>query len=261
LKTSPNKLPVSRSDVLESAPLHYAPQNELGVVYLFSHHAPRLGLRIDEIRAGFPDCIAYQKTERGEKLVRIEFEFRARNFLSHRHEAKECDWIVCWENDWPTAPKNLRIVELRQEYNLRRNVWIQPYGAEYFEEIGRMRREEGWTVPGRANKGDLLLLYFSSPRRCLSDVCVVDGPVIRKKARYRKGDDYFAPIRKVSRLASPLFFEDMRRDRVLSTAGFVRSQMRVRQNAREFWPNLYEHIIKRNSASRAALQRFRPEVF
>lgn len=53
-----------RADIIEGAPLHYAPENELGVVFLFAHLAKRYRLIIDEIKAGFPDCIAYQKTQR-----------------------------------------------------------------------------------------------------------------------------------------------------------------------------------------------------
>jgi len=76
---------------LDNAPLDYAPQNELGVVFLFSHLARRrCGLRVQQIKAGYPDCIA----TKGGKRVRIEFEYRSRSFKSHRHEAKKCDWLV-----------------------------------------------------------------------------------------------------------------------------------------------------------------------
>jgi hypothetical protein len=46
-------------------------------------------------------------------LVRLEFEFKSRNFLAHRHDAKKCDVIVCWEDDWPDCP--LDVVELKRE--------------------------------------------------------------------------------------------------------------------------------------------------
>ena len=35
-------------------------------------------LRIDTIRSQFPDCFAYKKTQDGEKLIRIEFEWKSR---------------------------------------------------------------------------------------------------------------------------------------------------------------------------------------
>src|SRR5262249_43527073 len=40
----------------DRAPLDYAPDNEQGVIYLFSHLArKRFGLRIERVQAGFPD--------------------------------------------------------------------------------------------------------------------------------------------------------------------------------------------------------------
>lgn len=60
--------------LLKGAPLLYAPTNELGVVFLFAHVAKRLQFRIEEIRAAFPDCIAYRHAGESERRVRIEFE-------------------------------------------------------------------------------------------------------------------------------------------------------------------------------------------
>jgi hypothetical protein len=55
--------------------MEYAPNNELGVVFLFAHVAKRLQLRIEEMRPSFPDCIAYKRIGDREKRMRIEFEF------------------------------------------------------------------------------------------------------------------------------------------------------------------------------------------
>ena len=43
--------------------------------------------------------------------VLIEFEFYARNFIAHGHDAEKCDMLVCWENDWEKCP--LEVVELK----------------------------------------------------------------------------------------------------------------------------------------------------
>lgn len=57
--------------------MDYAPDNEQGVVFLFSHLArKKFGLRVERVQTGFPDCIAY----RGDKRIRIEFEFKSKNF-------------------------------------------------------------------------------------------------------------------------------------------------------------------------------------
>src|SRR3990172_7087379 len=119
-ETRPARLP-------DGAPIEYAPENEQGVVFLFSHLAKKFGLRVERVQAGYPDCTAY----RDGKRVRIEFEYRSRNFKLHRHDEKECDWMVCWIHDWPGVPEKLRVVELRKEYGLGFNVWFQPVAGEY----------------------------------------------------------------------------------------------------------------------------------
>lgn len=55
-----------QAEVLDGAPIRYAPANELGVIFLFAHLAKRWRLRIDAIQPGYPDCIAYQKIQGGE---------------------------------------------------------------------------------------------------------------------------------------------------------------------------------------------------
>lgn len=96
--------------------LQHAPTNELGVVFLFGALAPSLGYLVESVGAAFPDCAAKRRLRGpGEpwERVRLEFEFRSRNFLAHRHDAKKCDVIVCWEHDWPDCP--LDVVELKGE--------------------------------------------------------------------------------------------------------------------------------------------------
>jgi hypothetical protein len=88
-----------RPEVLEGAPLHYTPENELGVVFLFSHLAKKWRVKVEQIRAKYPDCIAYQKTGGKEKKVRIEFESKSKHFRTHGHNPKKCDWIACWEHN------------------------------------------------------------------------------------------------------------------------------------------------------------------
>jgi len=194
-----------RAEVLEGAPLRYAPENELGVVFLFSHLARRWRLKVDEIRPQFPDCIAYQKTDRGEKRVRIEFEFRSRNF---NHPANKCDWIVCWEHNWPNVPKRLRVVELRKEYGLGFNVWIQPVGPRYFDQLSQINSGWRWSVPLRASKGDLLIYYRTHPAKCIQDIFRHAGNVKPLRASgYRTGFDWFGDIQRVCRLKAPIFLD------------------------------------------------------
>src|SRR5258708_3370837 len=188
-----------RPDVLEKAPMHYAPRNEQGVVFLFSDYAKKNRIRVEEIRASFPDCIAYQKTAGGEKCVRIEFEYRAKNFLTHGHAANECDWIVCWENNWPSAPEHLRIIELRVDYGLGHNVWMMPVESAGNKKELERKNKTDWSVPRTAHKGDLILFYYRLPDKFVKCIYKVDGHVEHKPAKWYGGEkDYRAEIRKVA---------------------------------------------------------------
>jgi len=257
-----------RPEMLENAPMQYAPRNELGVVFLFSHIARRLRLKIEQIRPQYPDCIAFQKTGNGEKEVRIEFEYKSRNFYAHQHKAKHCDWLVCWEHNWPGIPRRIRVVELRKFYGLGFNVWIQAVHSPYKEKLWEYRTIK-WSVPSLATKGDLILFYSTKPEACIQDIFRLTSSVRVEAAKWRKHvkagkwtkkQDYFADGRRVCRLKSPIFLEDLRSDRVLRTANFVRGDMRVRANVSEYWPYLYDKIVRRNPAVASKLKRYSPDI-
>lgn len=228
-------------------------------MFLFSRLLKRWRLKVEKIRPAFPDCIAYQKTDRGEKRVRIEFEFRSRRFKTQGHSVRGCDWIVCWEHNWPAVPKNLRVVELRKEFGLGFNVWVQPKGSPYKEQW-RQKTSGPSSVPSRASKGDLVLFYDAHPPdKCVRSIFLLTGPVEHKRAGFRPGTDYSAPVSLVCRLKSPLFWEDFRRDRILSTAPFVRGMMRNRPNITEYWPYVYAKVIRRNPSVKRKLAKYAPE--
>ena len=94
--------------------LQHEPINEQGVVYLFGIVAFELGYVVEGVGTGFPDCEAKRSiSTKGDawERVRIEFEFRSRNFLDHGHRAEDCDVIVCWKHNWPDCP--VEVLELR----------------------------------------------------------------------------------------------------------------------------------------------------
>ncbi len=97
--------------------LVYEPTEELGVVFLFGIVAKELGFDVEGVRGGFPDCQAKRRTKDGMmEQVDIEFEFKASNFKRHSgHDPKYCDLIVCWEDDWPSCPPELEVIELKKE--------------------------------------------------------------------------------------------------------------------------------------------------
>jgi len=96
--------------------LRYAPINELGVVYLFGIVSRDLGFYIEALQQGFPDCEGKYLHDKKKKLwakARVEFEYKASTFKEHGHDPNQCNFIVCWINDWPDCPIN--VIELRTE--------------------------------------------------------------------------------------------------------------------------------------------------
>jgi len=93
--------------VLNFRGLQHAPVNEQGVVFLFGMVALELGLIVESVATGFPDCEARRRVSKARDLwerVSIEFEFQSRNFREHGHDPDLCDLIVCWEDNRPDCP-------------------------------------------------------------------------------------------------------------------------------------------------------------
>jgi hypothetical protein len=251
----------TRPEVLDDGPLKYAPVNEHGVVFLFARMLKRLGISsVDKIGAGFPDCIAYKKTGKEEKKLRIEFEHKSKNFELHNHDPKKCDMIVCWEHNWPNAPKHLEIIELRDYFGLGFNVWIQPVNNDWKNEISRINYSKEWSVAKSAHKKDLILMYHNSPDKCIKDLFYLADNVFLAKGKEWEGDPS-AYIRRVCHLDAPIFLEDLQNHRILKTAGFIRASMQGRKKATEYWPYLYDMIIKRNPSLKKILKKYSPENY
>jgi hypothetical protein len=256
--SSPKHRPVR----LDGASLEYAPENEQGVVFLFAGLRKKFGLRVELIRAGFPDCVAYQ----GTKPIRIEFEFKSRNFKTHL-PGKACDWLVCWEHNWPDVPKHLKVVELRREFGLGFNVWFQPVGkyenTDYAAKLAGINSSPSWSVPSLAMDGDLLLYYRTrkadEPNSCVQDIFRVVGSVKHGTAGWRPGEDYWAKIKRVCALGAPLHLSEMQNNKILKYANFIRGQMQGRPRATPYWLELHRMIIDRNPGVEKALQKYGPD--
>lgn len=244
---------------LHKAPLQYAPENELGVVYLFSHVAKKLQFRVEQIRPQYPDCVAYRKTGNNEKRMRIEFEFKSSNFRSHRHDSKDCDCIVCWEHDWPDVPKQIEVIELKRYFGVGKKVWIQPaIKSQWFHLDGANKLN--WALSKRATPGDLLLIYRCVPEKSISEIFKFSGELDTGNAEWREGKCYFGCIERLCNLDSPIFLDDLRNHKVLKTSFFVRRNMQGNLLVSEYWPYLYEMIIARNPKIKRVLRDYSPEM-
>jgi hypothetical protein len=116
---------LSRPIPIKNAPLQYAPEGEMGVVFLFATTAKKLQFRIEKIQAAYPDCIAYRHVGDSEKRVRIESEYRSNSFKLDGHDPKLCDCIVCWHQNTSTPPRHIEVIELKRYFGVPFKSWIQ----------------------------------------------------------------------------------------------------------------------------------------
>jgi hypothetical protein len=237
------------------APLEFAPENEQGVVYLFSHWAGENAYKIEDIRPWFPDCIAVKNG----RHVRIEFEYRSSGFKSHLNRArtKNCDILVCWIHNWPAVPSWLDVIELRQEYGMGFNVWVHPINEPYASEQRKLKRTR-WSVPRNARPGDLVLDYKTAPNQFLDDAWKVTTDVAPGRASYKPGTGYFADIRRVCRFNAPIHLSQLQEHPVLRTSGFVRGNIRGAYKITSDWPQVYRVLTDRNPSCRNDLDPYGP---
>jgi hypothetical protein len=110
------------------APLSCAPTTEGGVLFAFGMVAHELGFSVLRIQAGYPDCVALRYVgEHKWQLVKIEFEYESRNFLTHMHPVSGCDLIVCWSHNWNDCP--LEVLELKDVVENLRGAKIADGGS------------------------------------------------------------------------------------------------------------------------------------
>lgn len=254
---------LSRPERLPHGIMDAAPVNEMGVVCLFTEWARKHQIRIETIRAAYPDCIAWRKAGGTEERLRIEFEFRSRNFRTHRHDPAGCDWIVCWEHNWADCPERITVVELREVYGLGFNVWIQPVSDNtkdgFSSRLAAIKTRTRWTVASQAHQGDLVLFYHSTPRKEISDIFRITGPVTTEGLSARgsrwnsRVRDWFADLTRVAQLQSPVTLAHLKGHRALKNAGWIRNNLVTRARATVDWPLVRELIVARNAALEARL--------
>jgi hypothetical protein len=236
--------------------LRFAPTNELGVVFLFSHLCRRMQLHVESVQAGFPDCIARQRVGGKERRVRIEFEFRSSSYRAHGHPLDGCDWIVCWEHDWPGVPSTIRVVELRRYFERGFNVWVVISPPQ---DAWRARGTHAFAKP--VAKGDLVLFYEYSPNQWFRQICkVVDSG---KVERYKSDSGgsvrirYVHMLRRVCTLEPALRLKSLRTNRLIAIENAVFSQKHNRKITEHWWL-LHDCIVRKYPECSAALEQFTP---
>lgn len=264
-----------RRDLINFEGVRYAPENEMGVVFLFAKLHKRLGFpEIEFIGSRFPDCRARVRESGGVRRTWVEFEYRSSQFKEHLRELRRLTpkkgYVVCWEDDWAECERYAQVIELREHVGAGWRVWVQPILPKYHAGLDRLSRrpEWGWTVAGAARPGDLVLMYRAGKKaqaradgadadllQSITEVCEV-----RSLPRPNRNWRWEADVRLVARLRNPLRLGQLRADPVLKSAPWVRGSLQGRPEVTAYWWRLYELIVQLNPELRRdkKLQDFRP---
>jgi len=264
------KVPGNRSDVIQYDGMQHAPENELGVVFLFAKVHRRLGFTgIHEIKPGFPDCWAWRRGTKGSRLTWIEFEFRSSSFRTHVNQRQlrglrpAKGFVVCWEHNWPECEKYAEVIDLRSIAERGPRVWIQSTLPKYQEEMDCVPHSASsgwtWTVAPRAKPGDLVLLWRAGTKyaarkygvpedrlQAFTNLVEVVSPPGASRSRFIRS----ARIRRVANLENPLRWGALTADPILRTAPFVRAQMQGQWDATAYWWRLHSLMVRLNPGLR-----------
>jgi len=97
-----------------------APETEQEVIILFSKLSQHLKMRIEGVSTRFPDALVRVKKGKSWVTKAAEFEVYSSNFKAHGHldkmkAGRDCDYVICWKDDWKPSSGLVEIVELRKE--------------------------------------------------------------------------------------------------------------------------------------------------
>jgi len=113
----------------------FIPQNEQGLVSLFCTMAKDIEWNIVSVGTRFPDAIL----EKDAMVYRVEFEYKASNFITHGHDHTKCDIIICWINN--LGNYHIPILSLND------NVWSSEIGPgeKYVKRVNPLCKSTDFT--------------------------------------------------------------------------------------------------------------------
>jgi len=251
------------------------PEQEAEVIFLFTHifftnkFKNHDFTQIRRMQSKYPDCEVCERIGSELKKVSIEFELESINFRLHGHDKsdKQCDYIVCWEDNWLNKPKDLEVIELLTEYNYYSpKIWVMSVGENSKCELSEIKDKWTWTVPTKSHKGDLILFYHSTPDKCIKDIFEIIGKLFPDDVPQeealkwnKKKTDVFADVKRIAHIDSPVFLKELQSEEDLSKSPMVRARMQSRYDATKYWKNLYKLIVDKNPNLESKLVKFAPE--
>lgn len=158
------------------------PTKEEEVKRIFYKIEDTLGFQDVKGFASFPDASAFYK----EREINIEFEYRSANFKKHRHEEKDCDLIVCWEdNDCSLKIRVLELSTLAENWLKTRQDLMIKYAGCLSTELGgvedKVAQKERARIESLMEKyqfdaDEAIAEYMCITKRTLHDYYSLDNP-------------------------------------------------------------------------------------
>jgi hypothetical protein len=153
----------------------FEPKNEQGVVALFMMGLSKSKWELVEIGMPFPDATLSMD----DALWKVEFEFLASNFVSHGHDYRECDLIICWRNDLSDCP--LPILALSESgWEKRKPVKGNPLSSEV----------QFWK--NRASKLEREVNKLKAKEQGIGAICSKKPSILRKMIAYYTENPHFS---------------------------------------------------------------------
>ena len=95
----------------------FIPKNEFGVILLFGTIMNRVGWELIDVRPSlYPDGVFMVDG----KVTLVEFEFASANFITHNHDARGADMVICWEHN---RKLDIPVIDLSVYYSEETKTW------------------------------------------------------------------------------------------------------------------------------------------
>lgn len=95
----------------------FTPKNEFAVILLFGTIMNRVGWDLVDIRPNlYPDGVFMVDG----KVTLVEFEFASANFVTHNHDTRGADMVICWNHN---RKLDLPVIDLSMYYSEADKSW------------------------------------------------------------------------------------------------------------------------------------------
>jgi hypothetical protein len=227
---------------INSPVMVFSPTTESALIFLFGSKAKEMGFVIKKFNSSGIDCNAMQRTPRGWKECRIEFELYSHDFKTHGHKRSQCDIIISWEDTILRKSGFPEVIELRPYFTKTCQIWMMAYDEKYYWSLEHYKRAT-WSIPKGSHKGDLLIMYCKSPKSRITHLLTMTSNVQPdKKWKWQ------AKTKRVTALQEEkqIKFAELKASPNLKDAHFIKRKMQGRFNVTPYWPQILKMILGKN---------------